>query len=59
MTNTLPRDTYYRNYRLSLLSEGTPTERVHIRVMGDSELLSVVPTIDKAKSVIDEWMDAK
>lgn len=55
---TLPTDTYYRGYRLSQFRVGTPTEKVHIYAMGDPELLSIVPTIDKAKEVIDEWMIA-
>lgn len=59
MTNTLShRDKYYRNYRLSLWNEGKPTAKVHIRAMGDSELLSIVPTEQKAREVIDEWIMA-
>lgn len=52
-------DTYYRGYRLSRLREGTPTETVHIRWMGQDELIAAVPTLDQAKSTIDEWLRAR
>jgi hypothetical protein len=44
----------YRGYLLRVVRRGTPTETVHIRQHG--EFISAVPTIDKAKEVIDEWM---
>lgn len=59
MTNTLPRDTYYRGYRLTIIRHGRSTECIHIRAMGSPEFLSEVPTIEKAQSVIDEWMNAR
>ena len=52
-------DTYYRGYRLSLLREGTPTEKVHIHAMGDPELISIVPSLEKAREIIDTWQDAR
>lgn len=52
------RDIYYRGYRLSLFREGKPTAKVHIHAMGDPELLSIVPTVEKAKETIDGWLDA-
>lgn len=59
MTTSLPTDIYYRGYRLSRLRAGTPTEKVHIHAQGDPELLSIVPTMDKARAVIDDWLNAR
>lgn len=58
MMSLLHRDLYYRGYRLSILREGTPTQQVNIRHMGDPDLIAAVPDVDRAKKTIDEWMDA-
>jgi hypothetical protein len=58
MTN-LPTDTYYRGYRLTLMAQGTPTERIHIRQMGDPELIAGVPDMHTARAVIDGWLNAR
>lgn len=65
MTTSLPTDTYYRGYRLSRVREGTPSETVHIYHGIDHidtvvwDLISLVPTMERAKETIDNWLDAQ
>ena len=47
----------YRGYTLLQVRPGTPTETIQIRYGAD--LISLVPTMDKARQVIDEWLEAK
>lgn len=52
------RDIYYRGYRLSIWNEGKPTGKVHIYAMGDSEVLSIVPTVADAEMIVDDYHEA-
>jgi len=47
----------YRGYTLIRIRPDTPTESIHI--WRDEELISMVPTVDKAHEVIDDWMNAR
>lgn len=56
MTTSLPTDTYYRGYRLSLFRKGTTIQKVHIHAQGDPELIAIVPNLEHAKTTIDSWL---
>lgn len=52
---TLPKDTYYRGYRLTLLNEGKKTETVAIHYGTDH--LGFVPTIAQARETVDGYVE--
>jgi hypothetical protein len=52
MINNMPTDTYYRGYRLSTMPVGTT------RIFKDAEALDITTSPDKAKVIIDDWLNA-
>lgn len=57
MITSLPTDTYYRGYRLSHCAQGTPTETV--KIYYGTDFLGLVPTMDQARKVVDEYHNAR
>lgn len=49
----MQQDTYYRGYRLSELPSGM------VYIYAETELLSSAVGKDNAKSIVDEWLNAR